>query len=70
MTSRMSGSVHGSMFAGGRLVPGAEEDLECVGQLGMLEDMERFAARLMHLCPWNAVGQVSLVTLPYAWFIY
>lgn len=54
MMSRMSGSF----AAPTRFVPGPEEEAVPVGQLGLLEDMERFAARLVHLAPNNAAGQV------------
>lgn len=54
MISRMSGSF----VAPTRFVPGPEEEAVPVGQLGLLEDMERFAARLAHLAPNNAAGQV------------
>lgn len=56
MMSRMSGSF----IAPTRFVPGAEEEAVPVGQLGLLEDMERFAARLVHLAPDNPAGQVML----------
>eukprot|EP00892_Ulva_mutabilis_P012850 jgi/Ulvmu1/9938/UM058_0021.1 len=60
MISRASGSFVGSQFAPTRYVPGVEEDAVPVGQLGMLEDMERFAARLTHISPSNPAGQVHL----------
>jgi hypothetical protein len=55
--SMMSGSA--SFHAMAPLGHAADDDDDAVaGQLGMLEDMERFAARLVHSFPMNAVGQV------------
>jgi hypothetical protein len=39
-------------------VPYPDEDVAPVSQLALLEDMERFAARLVHLAPNSDVGQV------------
>lgn len=41
-----------------RYVPPADEEVAAVRQVGLLEDMERFAARLVHLAPTSDVGQV------------
>lgn len=65
MISRMSGSFVGSHMAPTRCVPGADEEAVPVGQLGMLEDMERFAARLVHLAPNNPAGQVRPLQLSF-----
>jgi hypothetical protein len=36
----------------------ADDDADAIVQLGQLEDMERFAARLVHSFPLNPAGQV------------
>lgn len=47
-----------------RYVPPPDEEVAPVTQLGLLEDMERFAARLVHLAPNSDIGHVR--TLPHS----